>query len=365
MGIAVPAFLRAPCVVAGPAGCHAKIALMGGSEHCGAHGGTTLLAGPGARAPGANLVWNKGIAALCDWRMPDEFAVAPGYTPVPLLAGASPGWRTPRNLIRDPSVYAGVEEGAVIWLRLAWIKSFVRQVLPRIRARFVLVTADSDTPVPGGVRRLARTLVNDQRLIHWYAQNYDGSDHRGRISPLPIGIDFHTLAERPFWGEQVAPPAEQERTLLSIRDGLPPLSQRIPAVYVDFGWQRTHLGGRRSLIRHLRGQPDVVLQQAPLPRAEMWRRRGRYAFVLSPPGNGLDTHRIWEALALGHIALTPESALDPLFQGLRVACFRHWSELRRGSLHHWLAQHGRAPVGVEDRLTSAYWISKIRSGQPV
>ena len=34
------------------------------------------------------LVWNKGIARLCDRRIPDEFPDGHTYTPVPTLAGA-------------------------------------------------------------------------------------------------------------------------------------------------------------------------------------------------------------------------------------------------------------------------------------
>ncbi|MGJ5817243.1 hypothetical protein [Paludibaculum fermentans] len=320
---------------------------------------------PGIRTPGARLVWNKGIAALCDWRCPDEFPPGQGYTTAPVLAGAAPTWRTPKNLIPNPSACAGLPDGAVIWLRLSWIGSFLHQVLPLIRSQFILVTADSDSPVPSSIPREARTLVHDSRLIHWYAQNYDGSGSHGKISPAPIGIDYHTLCDRPYWGEAIATPAGQEQSLLSIRETLPPLSERIPSVYVDFGWQRTRLGGRRDLIRHLRGNPRVYLQEQPLGRSEMWRRRGRYAFVLSPPGNGLDTHRLWESLALGHIVLTPASSLDPLFQDLPVVPFRHWSEIQPGHLDRCLAALGQSGTALPPQLTSEYWITRIRTGQPI
>ncbi len=331
------------------------------------HNHPDLLARAASRiqSPGANLIWNKGLAALSDCSIPDEFPPELGYTTAPLLAGADVNWRTPRNLIPSPSTYAAIPDGAVIWLRLSWIKSFLHQVLPLLRSRFILVTADSDSPVPSSIRRVARTLVNDPRLIHWYAQNYDGSDHRTRISPAPIGIDYHTLCDRPMWGEPIASPAEQESVLLSIRDSLPPLAERIPSVYVDFGWQRTRLGGRKGLIHKLRGNPHVHLQEAPLGRSEMWRRRGRYAFVLSPPGNGLDTHRLWESLALGHIVLTPASSLDPLFRGLPVIPFQHWSEIQGPHLERWLAAHCLADARLEKKLTSADWISRIRTGQPL
>jgi len=74
------------------------------------------------------LVWNKGIAALCDRRIPDEFPDGRNYSTVSTLAGAMPSRRLPDNLISDPTAYRGIADGELVWVRLSWLKSFVKQV---------------------------------------------------------------------------------------------------------------------------------------------------------------------------------------------------------------------------------------------
>ena len=322
-----------------------------------------------ADAP-VELVWNKGIARLCDRRIPDEFPDGLAYRPVPTLAGARMSDDLPADVIADPAGYADIRAGEIVWVRLSWLPAFVRQVLPLIRAPFVLATGDSDSSVPAELPAgLATAILASPHLIRWFTQNHDGAEPE-RIAPLPIGIDFHSVAERPIWGESVAAPSEQEALLMAIREDLPSLEDRIAALYVDFAWSWTirrhsapaaaHLPERRrAIVKMLRRRGLVVCQVAPLPRREMWRRRGQYAAVLSPHGGGLDCHRTWEALALGHLVVVPSSSLDPLFEGLPVVAVESWREVTPEALARWLSAP-RAAAGSE-RLTSRYWLARMRS----
>src|SRR5439155_25070979 len=189
-------------------------------------------------------------------------------------------------------------DGELVWVRLSWLKSFVKQVLPLVKSRFVLATADSDACVPSEVMPEAQAILNAENVAHWYAQNYDGSMAPEKISPLPIGIAFHMQSEGPFWGESASPPKQQERTLRSIHGNLPPLRNRIQKVYVDFAWQqgfglrdyrRYHpLTGTKfheskmQVVKTMLKNDIDFCQRELLCRSEMWRKRGAYAFVLSP-----------------------------------------------------------------------------------
>jgi hypothetical protein len=325
------------------------------------------------------LIWNKGIAARCDRRVPDEFPNGRTYSAVPTFAGAYASSKLPDNLISDPSAFDDLRENELVWVRLSWLKSFVRQVLPRVGAKFTLVTGDSDSCVPSELLAEARAILGCRGITRWYTQNYDGSMPSERVSPIPIGIDFHMLSERPIWGEQISTPAQQEQTLLSIRDGLPSLENRVPKVYVDFGWQmgfglrnyrRFHpLRGtsfhenRRRVVKIMRAKEAVVCQGEPLPRSHMWRERGKYRFVLSPPGTGLDCHRTWEALALGHLVLVPSSALDPLYTGLPVIPFKHWDEITPENLRKWFRHYVEyaPPLDAGRKLLTSFWVDQMRS----
>jgi len=322
------------------------------------------------------LIWNKGIAARCDLRIPDEFPDGRNYLPVPTLAGALWSRKLPDNLISDPAGFRDIRDGDLVWVRLSWLRSFIKQVLPLVRARFVLVTGDSDSCVPSELASEARTLLDSANVLHWYTQNYDRLSGQQRISPVPIGIDFHMLSQGPCWGENATSPAQQEQVLISIRDGLLPPESRIQKVYIDFAWQRgfgfrhyrrfhplrgtEFRGNRRRIVKELWKNPLVFPQAAFLPRTKLWRARGEYAFVLSPHGMGLDCHRTWEALALGHIVLVPSSALDPLYAGLPVAILRSWSDITPENLRKWLLQY-RERKGVPEKLTTSFWIERMRA----
>jgi hypothetical protein len=330
---------------------------------------------PDSRLP-VELIWNKGIAARCDRRIPDEFPNGRDYSPVSTEAGSFASSRLPDNLISNPGSFKDVRDGELIWVRLSWVKSFIRQALPFIKSRFILVTGDSDSCVPSELRSEARAILESPKVMLWFAQNCDGTWPGERISPIPIGIDFHMQAERPIWGEPAASPAQQERTLLSIQNGLPSCADRIQKVYVDFTWQqgwglrhhrRYHpLKGtrfhesRRRIARKMIKNDSAFCQPGPLPRSQMWQERGRYAFVLSPHGMGLDCHRTWEALALGHIVLVPSSSLDTLYSGLPVVAFNSWSDITAENLREWHSLY-RPGGGQRERLRSAYWIELMRS----
>jgi hypothetical protein len=97
-------------------------------------------------------------------------------------------------------------------------------------------------------------------------------------------------------------------------------------------------------------------------RLELWREKTRYAFVVSPHGNGLDCHRTWESLVLGNIVIVKRSSLDPLYEGLPVVIVDDWREIQHQNLLRWHAQHSAsfAEPAVQERLTNRYWIARMR-----
>ena len=50
-------------------------------------------------------------------------------------------------------------------------------------------------------------------------------------------------------------------------------------------------------------------------------------FVVSPPGNGLDSHSTWEALLVGCIPIVASSALDPVYEDLPVWKVNDWRDV--------------------------------------
>lgn len=311
----------------------------------------------------AELVWNKGIAALCDWRIPDEFPRGAAYESILEPAGHRMPPNLLDNLISKPETYRGIKDGDLVWVKFSWLKSFLKQVLPLIRSDFVLFTSDSDGGAPLPIMAEALQILEYCNVLHWFTQNCDGPGFMGRMSPIPIGIDFHTLSERSLWGEPIASPQAQERALLSMRNEFRPTRERVRKVYIDFAWQPASAYApwkRYEIRRKLLTNKCVVFQRQFLPRREMWKKYGEYAFVLSPHGAGLDCHRTWEALACGCVVLVPSSPLDCMYEGLPVIPIKDWNEVTPQNLDLWLERYSGCELS-EERLKSKYWVDKMRA----
>jgi hypothetical protein len=59
----------------------------------------------------------------------------------------------------------------------------------------------------------------------------------------------------------------------------------------------------------------------------------RHCMVLSPRGNGLDTHRTWEALYLGRVPVVKASEMDAVFERLPVIALKNWDRLSKECLN--------------------------------
>lgn len=298
-------------------------------------------------------VWSRGLALLCDHNGGSSF-----------VREQRGGYGRPQ-LRFDPHAYAGVRDGELVWTRAAALPEFLDEILPRIEARFVLLTGDEDGSMPGDFPRAAELCASD-KLLCWFAQNFDGADASGKIAPLPIGLDFHSISNRRRWGHPMATPREQELELEALQAGMPPSEQRLLRVHADFHFNRPArelMGESRDAIEAaLRTNPLIEFQAERIPRLDLWREKTRYAFVVSPHGNGLDCHRTWESLALGNIVIVKRSPLDPLYEGLPVAIVDHWSQITAESLTGWQARLAGlfSMPGFRERLTNRYWIDRAR-----
>jgi len=296
-------------------------------------------------------VWSRGLGLLCDHNGGVGFVK---------------GQRGSRAPLRfDPALFDRVKDGDLVWMRLIALPQFLREALPRIRARFGLVTGDEDWAIPSGFPGSAQLLA-DPRVLCWFTQNHDGTAPHRKLMGLPIGLDFHTISNGRKWGHWPATPAAQEAELEALRDLAPANAERALRVHADFHFNKhkAQVWGddRAAVQRALEGNPDVQFQTRKVARLELWREKTRYAFVVSPHGNGLDCHRTWESLVLGNIVIVKRSSLDPLYEGLPVVIVDDWTEISSDNLRRWHVEHGPAfrDPQVQERLTNRYWIARMR-----
>ncbi len=296
-------------------------------------------------------IWSRGLALLCDHNGGVGFVR---------------GQRGSRAALRfDPRVFDSVRDGDLVWTRLIALPQFVAEALPRIRARFALVTGDEDWSIPTGFDR-SQEILDSPKVVCWFTQNLDAHAASPKLQPLPIGVNFHTISNGRKWGHECATPAEQEAELDALRAEMPKTEERLVLAHADFQFNthRHQVWGddRRAVTAALRQNAVVRFQERKVRRIDLWREKTRFAFVVSPHGNGLDCHRTWESLLLGNIVIVKTSSLDPLYRGLPVVIVQDWHDITQSNLERWLVQYASAfgQPQVEERLTNRYWIERAR-----
>jgi hypothetical protein len=180
-----------------------------------------------------------------------------------------------------------------------WIEHFFREHAPD--TPFVLFTGDSDRAIG---RRFGRFLRR-RSLVAWFATN--AAFAHPKLIPLPLGL-----------GDPGAAHGDAGEAVRSARDANLP---RTRLVEVSFDVKTNP----RERIRCL-AKTGLELDP-PVPTSEYLERLASSSFCLAPPGNGIDTHRTWEALYLRTIPVVRRSLLTDRHPELPFLVLDDWSEL--------------------------------------
>lgn len=237
------------------------------------------------------------------------------------------------------------------------LENFSRNFLPEIEAPFVLVSGDSDRAISDSFlsEPALQRLLEDPRLLHWYAQNL-AAQHE-KLHPLPIGLDYHTMWERPgTWGITAVSPIAQENSLLNILAASPEFSQRYLSAYCNWHFA-IHRGDRQECFDRCE-KTSCFFEANAIPRNSSWMRQAECMFVASPEGAGMDCHRTWEALLLGCIPVVKRNPLADLFSGLPVLILEDWQELTRERMHAFATETYGKKFDFSP-LFRSYWVEKI------
>lgn len=256
----------------------------------------------------------------------------------------------------DQLQFQDIHDGDIVTISTGHLTAFMRTIFKHLRARIILITTDSDLAVPTDISDIFSLLINDDRLIHWFSTNVDISNASPKLTSIPLGLDYHTRYHR-----DNDHPYSQERELQRINSELPPLASRETRAYVNFQFNRatSKYEDRGALFRRLEHNPAVYCESVRTSQYDFWRAVGKYAFVVSPHGVGLDCHRTWEALILGAIVIVKTSPLDVLYKDLPVIIVSDWNEITVENLTRWKRQILGARFNYE-KLTMSYWEKLIK-----
>jgi hypothetical protein len=111
---------------------------------------------------------------------------------------------------------------------------------------------------------------------------------------------------------------------------------------------RSNPGLRKPIVDLMKSKGySTIVGEKPLDQEEYWTQLASSKFVISPPGNGVDCHRIWESIYLGTIPVVAKSPVFKTFSHLPILFIDDWNEVSDKFLERKYAEFSQKTFDTE------------------
>lgn len=235
------------------------------------------------------------------------------------------------------------QHGDVVFCKIDEVWRLFR-ALRRTRKRIVLVTGEGDKPVSPELY-----AQKPPHVSHWFGMNMfaEGSD----VTPLPLGL-----------GAEGHPATLDWREIQEATSKPPP---RTKLIYANFG-KASNPGVREPLAAWVRRPSQnwmtVEDHSQQSGRTSYLQNLLSHHLVFCPPGNGEDTHRMWEALYCGAIPVARKSPAMRAFSDLPILFVSRLEEISENFLYDALARWPKREFSLA-KLDVGYWRGRFTEAQ--
>jgi hypothetical protein len=231
--------------------------------------------------------------------------------------------------------------GDTVFIDYNCLEDFGKRILPTIEEKFILVTSNygsgADNPMPGPFAY----LMENPKIATWLVQNIE-REPSDKLLPIPIGI-----------ANKCWPHGDTE-----LLDRFIPLSlsnkERPIFCYANY----TVHANRENTTDHFRKIGAHFARRDTFE--EYLQDLSESLFVVSPPGNGVDCHRTWEALLMGCYPIVKSSYLNSLYEGLPVVIIEDWEEVTESFLKK-KHEEFKSQTWSREKLYAPFWFQRIKN----
>lgn len=179
----------------------------------------------------------------------------------------------------------------------------------------IWVTSHSDYPITQPLLSYHSSIIP----VKWLCVNKEVEDDRLISLPLGITNDCDDSPIHHIYGNI--------DSMLEVMNQ--PKPEPTMAVYINFNIN-TFPSERLSVYQYFQSsgfgvidEPDSTMEG----RKRYLERMRQCAFVACPRGNGVDTHRVWEALYMGSVPIIIKHNWNKAFRNLRIAFIDTWEQV--------------------------------------
>lgn len=229
------------------------------------------------------------------------------------------------------------------------IPEFLRQLslLPRNRNKYVFITHNCDHSFTSASMRQLKSYAKRIYAIN----NVCGENCSPLVQSIPLGfIDSHNHADK---AHHLFAEISQKK--------LP----KEHLVFMNF-MIGNNVARRQPCEQAFRDKPWVKHIGSGLAPGETYVITAQSKYVLSPPGNGIDCHRIYEAIYLDAIPILESTQLDHFYRHWPVIIVDAWSEITEEYLNSNYVAHKKAldewKIKYSNWTQVEFWLNSGESG---
>jgi hypothetical protein len=227
------------------------------------------------------------------------------------------------------------QDGQVVFIKTDYVKQFFSYVMPFIKNKVAIVTHNSAL----GVDSKYLDFLNNTKVTKWYAQN--ANFFHEKLISVPLGVANHR------W-----PHGDVEL----IRNVSKKSSEKSHLVYMNFDINTNKTS--RSAVYDIFRNKDYVRKGQKKPFKDYLEDLSSSKYCISPPGAGIDCHRIWESIAVGTIPIVERCHNISFHSKMPIMIIDDWTEVTKEELNHKYdfytsVMYDKSPIYMD------YWIEKI------
>lgn len=227
------------------------------------------------------------------------------------------------------------EDGQTIFVKTDMVPYFFNFVMPQIKNSVIILTHNSAL----GIDRRYINFLNNEKVISWYAQNAN-FDHP-KLFSIPLGIANLRWPHGDISKIDMVNQMQLEKKHL---------------VYMNFDLQTNF--GERAKVFNMFNEKSFVLKGDKKPFLEYLKDLASCKYTLSPPGAGIDCHRIWESIAVGTIPIVQNCHNISFHTSMPILIVDDWKHLTEQLLddkYYFL----NSELYSKSALYLDHWINKI------
>src|SRR5581483_8067055 len=233
-----------------------------------------------------------------------------------------------------------IQHGDIVFVKTDFLDYFFQQKHPYIATKYILITHNSDIGAPG----IFASFLNDEKIIAWFGQNGTIA-HHPKFIPIPIGVANKYISH----GNE----GHFNNALKILK------TKNTPREYLIGVNFKPDTLTRKPLYNYFKTKQCYFFLGT---HEEYLENMTNLIFVISPPGNGYDCHRTWEALLMGAIPIVQSSTADQMFEDLPVLIIKkeEWKEISEEYLENVYQEMIKKTYNYE-KVYFDYWKKLIYS----